>query len=121
MKAYSKEDFTLAEEYVAVAIGMDQLFRRSSDDGEESFRKEGLLPIQLTDVEGKNFDNWKEVIDHLEKLEREYSFMHRSFRKTYMLQQINSVKKIAQWQNGKAMGFPEKVHQFLKVNENPIS
>lgn len=119
---YSKEDFKLAEDYVAAAIGMDKLFRESTaeNDKEGAFKSEGLLPIQLTDVTGLQFNNWEEAIAKLETLERAYELLPNSNRRFYMLQQIHSTKSIAQWQNGHTFSFPEKVKQFLKVNAEPI-
>jgi hypothetical protein len=122
MSTYSVQDFHLAEQFVAIVLGMDQFYRSlPSASKESSFEKEGLVPINLTKVAPIPIDSWSEAISELEEIYHSYSTEANEIRRNYMLQQISSVITLAKWLSGEILPYRQLVRQLLCVNENPLT
>jgi hypothetical protein len=119
---YSATDFKLSEKYVAVVLGMDILYRSTTQSyGEKTFEKEGLVPINLTEIEPYPIESWEEAVDKLREIYEAYTSEHNDIRRNYMLQQIYSTITLAKWISGENIPYRELVRQLLYVNENPLT
>lgn len=118
---YTQDDYKLAEEYTKISIGMDNLFRRTNIDSENEFKKEGLLPVILTEIKGTEIENWEQAIKMLNKILKAYSSFSPSDRKIYIMSQIDSTIHLAKWLNNTDYTYLEKIEQFLAINSSPLS
>lgn len=120
--SYSRRDFELAEKFTAVVLGMDRYYQALDMDtsGEVSFSKEGIVPVNLTEVEPDNIKSWDEALKKLDEVYFGYLHEGNENRRVYMLQQIDSVIKLANWLSGKKMHYRQLVRELLYVNENPV-
>ncbi|WP_301172573.1 hypothetical protein [Brevibacillus nitrificans] len=115
-------DLQLSETYCRIVLGMDNLYRSGKGStGEASFDREGLVPINLTEVAPNPYTDWSEVRNDLRKLLGDYAKISDEVRRNYMQQQIGSIDSLARWCSGTDMPFREKVRGFLYVNENPVT
>lgn len=115
-------DMSLSEAYCRIVLGMDHLYRNGNGTtSEASFDREGLVPINLTEVAPNHYSDWSEVQDDLRGLRIDYAKISDEVRRNYMQQQIGSLQALAHWCVGTDLPFREKVRGFLYVNENPVT
>lgn len=116
---YSSLDYNLAEEYTSLVLGMDNMYRsQSAVSNEETFNKEGLVPINLTDIKPADIDCWNRYINKLQDIANKFCQLKNDIRKNYILQQINSTVFLAKWfQNEADEDYRCLVRNLLYVNE----
>ncbi len=118
---YEERDFFLAEKFCSIVLGTDLFYRnRQEIDGEASFSKEGLVPVDFSGVNPIKISSWEEAIIMLSEIYENYETIIDTTRRNYMLQQIGSFRKICRWLSGVPMSFREIVAETMFVNENPI-
>ncbi|GIO07690.1 hypothetical protein J31TS6_37180 [Brevibacillus reuszeri] len=122
MTLREERDMQLSETYCRIVLGMDNLYRNGNGStNEASFDREGLVPINLTDVTPHSYASWTEVREDLRGLLADYAKITDEVRRNYMQQQIGSLETLASWCSGVDIPFREKVRGFLYVNENPVT
>lgn len=122
MAIHDERDMQLSETYCRIVLGMDNLYRSGSGStSEASFDREGLVPINLTDVAANQYASWSEVHHDLRGLLVDYAKITDEIRRNYMQQQIGSLAALARWCAGEGLPFREKVRGFLYVDENPVT
>lgn len=118
----SQLDFDLAHEFVGIVLGMDILYRSADSTANEvALDKEGLVPINLTDVCPKSHSGWADVQVELNALRQKYMQVPDEVRRNYMQQQIGSVSALAAWASGEPISLRDRVRKLLYVNENPMT
>jgi hypothetical protein len=123
MIQYTSKDFHLSERFVQFVLGIDQFYRSLQNHvNEEVFSKEGLVPINLTDVKPLEINSWTEAIQQLTNIYNEYCKEENEIRRNYMLQQIGSTIFLCRWMsNEQSIPYRELVRNLLYVNENPVT
>lgn len=120
--APSTQDHKLAVEYVQTVLGMDALYRAQPNaTSDPSLDREGLVPVNLTDLSPRLYTDWSHVQADLQVLREHYATVQDKVRRTYMQQQISSLLALARWASGQTMDFEDQVGQFLCVNASPVS
>ncbi len=121
MIKYEERDFRLAEKFCAIALGTDKFYRESQKgDGEEAFRVEGLVPVDVSGVAPLEINSWEEAIDALTEVYHCYETLCDPARRNYMLQQVGSFRKVCLWLSGVPMSFREIVAETMFLDENPV-
>ncbi len=121
MVRYEEKDFLLAKEFCAIALGTDKFYRALPVKGdEESFRVEGLIPVDFSGVEPKEIHSWEEAIEGLTRVYQEYGTIEDPTRRNYMLQQVGGFRKVCMWLSGAPIQFRELAAETMFVDENPI-
>lgn len=122
MVRYEEKDFRLAEEFCAIVLGTDQFYRNlpAGSEGEASFSKEGMVPVDFSGVKPKEIHSWEEAIDGLTRVYQEYGTIEDPTRRNYMLQQVGSFRKICMWLSGAPIQFRELAAETMFIDENPI-
>jgi hypothetical protein len=119
--SFEELDLNLSRKYAQIVLGMDGLYRANNQkSSEESLDKEGLVPINLTDVTPNAYSSWESVLEDFEELRQSYLTVGSDLRRNYMQQQIGSLIGLAKWCKGDEIPFREKVRSLLYVNENPF-
>lgn len=119
---YSKKDFQLAEKYTKIVLGVDELYRKNTKDGEESFSKEGLIPVSLCGIEPKKVDKWDDAREELKSIYQEYKDIDNTIRANYMTEQIFSVINLGNWVfNQQEIEYRNLVKELLYVNPMPVT
>ena len=121
MVRYEEKDFQLSREFCAIALGTDKFYRALPVKGdEESFRVEGLIPVDFTGVEPREIRSWEEAIEGLTRVYQEYGTIEDPTRRNYMLQQVGGFRKVCMWLSGAPIQFRELAAETMFIDENPI-
>ena len=122
MVRYEEKDFRLAEEFCAIVLGTDQFYRNlpAGGEGEESFSREGMVPVDFSGVTPKEIHSWEEAIEGLTRVYQEYGTIEDPTRRNYMLQQVGGFRKICMWLSGAPIQFRELAAETMFIDENPI-
>lgn len=119
---YSKKDFNLAKQFTDAVLSMDKLYRMNLDSSEESFSKEGIVPVVISDLKYDEIGNWPDIKKLLLSIYQDYKTIDNDIRKNYMFEQISSVIAIGEWVfENKSFDYRQLVSNLLFVDHNPIT
>jgi len=119
---YENKDFLLSEQYVSIVAGLDNFFRANDSANTDTvLNKEGLVPINLTNIHANEYLNWDEIIYDFENLKHGYRTLQNDVRSFYMLKQIESLINLVRWSKKEVLDFRSQVRGFLFVNDNPFT
>ena len=120
---YTDLDFKLAERYVSCVLSMDELYRKQQSGGDPSLAKEGLVPVILSEFKHTQMNSYDEARAELKDIYSQYATAKMNdVRKSYMLEQVQSVINLGDWVFAKReFTYRELVQATLFVNQNTIT
>jgi hypothetical protein len=109
----------IGTELVRVTLGIDQLYRaQNTADG--VLDREGLVPVNLTDVAPAPIANWDGAEMEINALEKQAAAEPDHARRAYLLEMLDSLRVLVMTFRGIPLPYAERVARCLRVPGQPV-
>ena len=114
----SAKTLQLSEKVARATVGIDALYRVEIGSNE---RKDGLVVLNMGNVQPEKYANYDEAQAHLAELAAEAMTLPEADRRLYYTQACTSLWSFCQWRKGQLEQMKDQIGMFLHVDPAPAS
>ena len=116
-----EHDASLGLALCRLAMGLDNLYRRSRPaGGEAALAAEGLVPVDLWRGEPLELVDWSEARAAIHELQSVTPSVADPVRRAYLEDTLVSLETAAQWHAGEPLAFRTKAERLLGLSIEPL-
>lgn len=118
---YCDHDFDISEKFVKITLGLDEFYKKQHTGSQHDFlNKEGLVPVNLTNVKAYQIHDYVEATRMYEELYSQVNKVKNELRREYLAKQIQGMIAYIQYLTGEYLSYRQVVRGLLYVDANPV-